>query len=230
MDFGRFTHLTFDCYGTLIDWESGILGALAPVLERHGVPVGEARLLRLYARHEAEQESGPYRRYRDVLRGVAEGIARELGFEPTAADLDALSDSVGRWPPFPDSAAALARLQTRYRLVILSNVDDAMFADSARLLGVDFDGVITAQQVGSYKPALKNFRVALERLGVARERVLHVAQSLFHDHVPAKALGLSTVWVRRASRLGDTGVAPPAAVEPDLVVGDLESLAAAMGL
>ena len=125
---------------------------------------------------------------------------------------------------------ALARLKTRYKLVILSNIDDAMFAETNRLLEVEFDEIITAQQVGSYKPSHANFEHALERLAVPREQVLHVAQSIFHDHVPAKTIGLTTVWVNRESRCPRTGVAPPAHAEPDLEVPDLKGLAVAAGL
>jgi len=228
--FEHFTHLTFDCYGTLIDWESGILAAVVPVLARRGVAAEAEQLLRLYVKYEAEQEAGPYKLYREVLQGVMAGIASELGFVPTAAELQALPDSVGHWPPFADTVAALRRLQTRYKLVIISNIDDLMFAETNVLLQVTFDDIITAQQVGSYKPALHNFHVALARLGVPLQQVLHVAQGLYHDHVPAKALGLTTVWVNRPSRLPGTGLALPVQVSPDLEVPDLQSLVDMIGL
>ncbi len=229
-DFDRITHLTFDCYGTLIDWEAGILEAVRPVLERHGVAAANEEILRAYVRLEAELEAGPYRPYREILRGVLTGMGPVFGFSPTEADREALPGSIGQWPPFPDTVEALRRLKQRYALVILSNIDDALFARTAPHLGVEFDAVITAQQVGSYKPAPANFRAALERLAVPREQVLHVAQSLYHDHVPAKALGLRTVWVNRPSRLTGTGVAPPADVQPDLEVPNLQSLVRLMGL
>lgn len=230
MDFDRFTHLTFDCYGTLIDWESGILAAVGTLLERHGIAAGEAEILRLYARHEAEEEKGPYKPYRTVLANVTAGMASDLGWTPAPADLDALADSVGSWPPFPDTVAALAKLGGRYELVILSNIDDALFAETAKHFTVDFADVVTAEQVGAYKPSRENFRAALGRLGVPGRQVLHVAQSLYHDHVPAKELGLATVWVNRRSRRPGTGVALPARVTPDLEVPDLASLVEAMGL
>ena len=229
MEFSRFTHLTFDCYGTLIDWETGILAALGPVLTRHNVAVDDTELLRLYTQFEAQQESGEYRPYRQVLEGVTEGIADVLGFRLTAEDRAALPASVGHWPPFPDTVAALMRLKERCKLVILSNIDDAMFAGTQRLLQVPFDAVITAEQVGSYKPAPAHFHAVLERLGAPREQILHVAQSLYHDHVPAKALGFSTVWVNRPSRLAGTGLALPAHVTPDLEVPNLQSLADMIG-
>jgi len=230
ISFENFTHLTFDCYGTLIDWETGILEAMRLVLAHRGITAEAERLLRLYVKHEAVQEAGPYKPYREVLQGVMAGIAGELGFVPTAAELRALPDSVGHWPPFSDTVAALRRLQTRYKLVIISNIDDAMFAETNTLLQVVFDDIITAQQVGSYKPALQNFHFALARLGVPLQQVLHVAQSLHHDHAPAKALGLTTVWVNRPSRLSGTGLALPVQVTPDLEVPDLQSLVALMGL
>ena len=228
--FETFTHLSFDCYGTLIDWETGILAAVRPILARRGVTAEPEQILRLYVKYEAEQEAGPYKPYRDVLQGVMASMAGALGFVPTAAELQALPDSVGHWPPFADTVAALTRLQTRYKLVIISNIDDAMFAETNTLLRVTFDDIITAQQVGSYKPALQNFHFALARLGVPHQQVLHVAQGLYHDHVPAKALGLTTVWVNRSSRLPGTGLALPVQVSPDLAVPDLRRLVEMMGL
>ena len=228
--FEHFTHLTFDCYGTLIDWETGILAAVMPVLARRGIAADAEQILQLYVKHEAEQEAGPYKPYRDVLQGVMAGIASELGFVPTAAELQVLPDSVGHWPPFADTVVALTRLQTRYKLVIISNIDDAMFAATNALLHVAFDDIITAQQVGSYKPSQQNFHFALARLGVSPQHALHVAQSLYHDHMPAKALGLTTVWVHRKSRLPGTGLTLPSQVSPDLEVPDLRSLVDMMGL
>ena len=230
IEFEKFTHLTFDCYGTIIDWEAGILAAVVPILVRHGVSVEEAELLRLYARYEAEQEAGPYKPYEQVLTGVMGSLAVELGFTPSAADLAALPESVGAWPPFADSIEALQRLQTGLELVILSNIDDDLFAATEALLGIEFDEVITAQQVGSYKPSPQHFEVALERLQVPRQQVLHVAQSLFHDHAPAKQLGFTTVWVNRPSRCPGIGVAPPTRCSPDLEVPDLRSLVELAGL
>jgi 2-haloacid dehalogenase len=226
IDFQQITHLTFDCYGTLVDWESGILSALGPVLAGHGVPAPDEHLLRLFTKFEAEEEAGSYRPYREVLRNVMAGIGASLGFKPSTQDLSTLPDSVKDWLPFPDSVAALAILKRRFRLAIISNVDDALFAATASRLEVGFEDVITAQQVRSYKPARRNFRAALMRLGVAPRRVLHVAQSLFHDHVPAHELGFPTVWVKRPSRLGATGLALRANVRPDLEVPDLRTLAA----
>ena len=133
--------------------------------------------------------------------------------------------SVADWPPFPDSAAALARLHERFRLGVITNCDDDLFAASARRLGVEFDWVITAQQAGSYKPSERNFQLAFERIDMPRERLLHVAQSLFHDHVPAKRLGLSTVWVDRRHGRPGGGATLPASATPDLTVPDMATLA-----
>ena len=225
LDLSRFEVLTFDCYGTLIDWEAGILAALRPVLAARGVSAPDEDLLERYARHEAVIEAGPYLRYRDVLARAMRGVCGELGVEPTAAEAAAFGDSVGAWPAFPDSPAALAALARRYRLGVITNCDDDLFAASNRRLGVTFDWVITAQEVGSYKPSHRNFEVAFERTGVPRERILHVAQSLFHDHVPAKALGLATAWIDRRHDRPGSGATPPASAVPDLAVPDLATFA-----
>ena len=230
LDFNRFTHLTFDCYGTLIDWETGILRAVQPVLQRHGLMALDTAILQLYARHEAEIEAGPYVPYREVLRGVMAGLAAELGFRPDEAELNVLAGSVGEWPPFADTVESLQRLQRRYKLVILSNIDDDLFAATQRQLGVEFDEVITAQQVGSYKPAPAHFETAIARLGVPVSQILHVAQSRYHDHVPAKALGFATVWVNRPSLLPGVGLTMPAEASPDLETPDLRTLVEQMGL
>ncbi len=230
IDVARVEALTFDCYGTLIDWERGILNAFQPLLARHDAEPGEDALLELYARHEAEVERGPYRTYREVLAASARGVCADLGVEPDAAAVAAFAGSVGVWPAFPDSAASLRRLGARFRLGVLTNCDDDLFAASARRLGVDFDTVVTAQQARGYKPRPENFELLLERLGLPPERVLHVAQSLFHDHVPAKALGLATVWIDRRRGRPGFGATPPAEAEPDATFPDLRSFAdAALG-
>ncbi len=225
IDYGRFEVLTFDCYGTLIDWEAGILAGLHRVLDARGVPADDEDLLERYARHEAAIESGPYLRYRDVLARGLRGVCAELDVEPTDEEAAAYGGSVGEWPAFSDSPDALARLRRRFRLAVITNCDDDLFAASNRRLGVTFDWVITAQQAGSYKPSHRNFEVAFERIGVPRERILHVAQSLFHDHVPAKELGLATAWVNRRHDRPGSGATPTASAVPDLVVPDMATLA-----
>jgi 2-haloacid dehalogenase len=227
LDFDRFEAMTFDCYGTLIDWESGILAALRPVLEAHGAEgeVEEEELLEAFGRHETTVEAGEYLAYREVLAGVLGRLGEELGFSPTDEEASAFGSSVGEWPPFEDSPAALRALGTRFGLGVITNCDDDLFARSAERLGVDFDWVITAERARAYKPSRRNFALAFETIGLPPERILHVAQSLFHDHVPAKRLGLATVWVDRREGRAGSGATPPATAEPDLRVPDLATLA-----
>ena len=227
MNYAGFEALTFDCYGTLIDWETGLANAFRSVLRAHGMDAADEDVIARYARYEAEAEAGPYLRYRDVLATGLRGVAGELGVEPTAAEVEAFSRSVADWPAFPDSADALARLARRYRLGVVTNCDDDLFAASNRRLGVAFDWIVTAEQVGSYKPDERNFQVAFERLGLPRERILHVAQSLYHDHVTAKRLGLATVWIDRRRGREGSGATPIADAAPDASFPDMASFAAA---
>jgi 2-haloacid dehalogenase len=225
IDFSRFDALTFDTYGTLIDWERGILNALQVVLSRDDVTRTEDELLEVYARHEAEVEGGVYRTYREVLAASVRGLCGELGVDPSDRAVADFSASVPEWPAFPDSAAALRRLATRFRLGVLTNCDDDLFAGSNRRLGVAFDWVVTAQQARGYKPRTENFEALFARVDVPRERILHVAQSLFHDHVPAKALGMTTVWINRRHDRPGFGATPAADATPDLVCPDMRSFA-----
>jgi len=226
MDFSRFTTLSFDSYGTLIEWEAGILPALRRVLERHGKTLNDAAILELYGEFESEAEKPPYRKYRDVLKSVVRAFGKRLGFLPEAQDLETLAGSVPSWPAFPDAVDALRKLKKRYRLAIISNIDDDLFAETSKLLDVDFDAVITAEQAQSYKPSLRNFELALERLAVPREHLLHVGQSIYHDVIPAQSLGLATVWVNRKSARPGVGAVKAADGRPDLEVPDLATLAA----
>lgn len=225
MNFAPFTVLTFDCYGTLIDWEAGILAGLRSVLDPRGIFPGDDELLGLFAELEAPIQYGEFRSYRDVLDLTMAALAARLGFTPTDAERTAISASLPSWRPFPDTVAALARLKTRYQLGVISNVDDDLFAGSARQLGVDFDWVVTAQQVRSYKPSTNNFERALERIGRPRSEILHCAQSLYHDVGPANGMGLATVWVDRRAGKAGTGATPPSSAKPDLTVPDLATLA-----
>ena len=224
-DFGRFDVLTFDCYGTLIDWEAGISSALLAMLEAHGVQATAEDVLATYAGYEAELEAGPYRAYRDVLGLAMSSVGIDHGIQPTASEMAAFGGSVQDWPAFPDSAAALRRLHERFRLGVITNCDDDLFAASSRRLGVTFDWVVTAQQARRYKPNPRGFELAFERIGLPTSRILHVAQSLFHDHVTAKRLGLATVWVNRRQGRAGTGATPSAKVTPDLTVPDMATLA-----
>ena len=230
LDLASFDVLTFDCYGTLIDWETGILAALhraldAPARALGGAMPSDDQLLEAFARHEATIEAGRYRPYREVLGGTHEGIAADLGLAVDDEALAAFGGSVVEWPAFPDSAAALVDLVARYRLGVITNCDDDLFAASEARLGVRFDPVVTAQQTRRYKPNPRGFELAFERIGLPTSRILHVAQSLFHDHVTARRLGLRTVWVDRRSGRAGAGATPPAEATPDLVVPDLRTLA-----
>ena len=225
LDFDRFDVLTFDCYGTLIDWEAGILAALRAPLAAHGVTAADEDVLEAFARHEAEVEAGPYRRYREVLGEVLGAMVGHFGGEASAAERETFGASVADWPAFPDSPAALARLHERFKLGVITNCDDDLFAASQRRLGLEFDYLVTAQQAKRYKPNPRGFELMFERVGLPPARILHVAQSLFHDHVPAKRLGLSTVWVDRRGTRPGFGATPPAEATPDLIVPDMATLA-----
>ncbi len=227
IDYRDVDALTFDCYGTLIDWETGLWEAFRPVLAAHAVEMDPDDVLTRFARHEAAAESGTYQRYTEVLAAGLRGVADELGFIPDDDEVAAFSRSVEAWPAFPDSVDALVRLKRRFRLGVITNCDDDLFAASNRRLGVEFDWIVTAQQVGAYKPSEANFLVAFERLGLPHDRIVHVAQSLFHDHVPAKRLGLTTVWIDRRHDRPGSGATPPAEASPDAVYPDMASFAAA---
>lgn len=227
LDFTRFEILTFDCYGTLINWEAGILSALHRILSAHGKDLDDATMLKLYGDFELLAEQGTFRPYKEVLQLVVRQFADELHFTPTPQELRSLSDSLPSWKPWPDTVAALRQLKSRFRLAILSNVDDALFAGTRLQLGVEFDAVITAQQAQAYKPSLKIFEFALSRFNAPAHRVLHVGQSIYHDVVPAQTLGLATVWVNRPSARPGVGAVKAANATPDLTVSTLEELAAA---
>ncbi len=225
LNFDQFRLVTFDCYGTLIDWETGIFSALRPVLAAHGKTIADSELLRLYSELESEAEQGEFFAYREVLQSVVRGLGKRLAFDPTESQIRSLPDSLPGWLPFPDTIAALGKLKARYQLAVISNVDDDLFAPTARRLEVPFDYVITAQQARAYKPSLQVFKLAQQRTGVALDRWLHVAQSLYHDVVPARSLGVATVWVNRPSPRPGAGAARAASAQPDLEVPDLKSLA-----
>lgn len=196
-----FKVLTFDCYGTLIDWESGMVEALRPLSERAGRALSRDEILEAHARHESSQQTWtPGMVYRDLLAIVYKRLAEEWGVAVTAEDCAAYGDSVRFWPAFADSAGALQYLKKHYRLVILSNVDNRSFAHSNRKLEVEFDAVYTAEDVGSYKPSERNFDYMLEKLaslGVQKAEILHTAESMFHDHGPANRHGLASCWIYR---------------------------------
>ena len=222
--------ISFDCYGTLIDWESGIARALAEWARRGGRHFDRLELLAAFADAEPEVQSAyPEIAYPRVLAEVARRIGKRFGLGVSDSDAAGFAASIARWPAFSDTSAALAELQQRFRLAILSNVDKASFAATQKALGIEFDLVCTAEEIGSYKPSPRNFRFLLARLsdmGIAKEEVLHAAQSLFHDVEPAGKLGIRTAWVDRYGGVG-TGAAraPKGEALPDLTVSSLAELA-----
>lgn len=207
-----FKVLTFDCYGTLIDWETGILDALRPLLRKDPVERSRDEVLTSFARHETAQEAQtPDMIYSELLGQVHRRLAEEWGVAASETDHRAFGGSVGDWPAFADSAASLSYLKQFHKLVILSNVDRKSFAESRKRLGVAFDAVYTAEDIGSYKPDFGNFRYmigALKRSGYAERDILHIAQSLFHDHAPANAMGLCSAWIDRRSDAAGSGATP----------------------
>jgi len=230
IDFDKYEVVMFDCYGTLIDWEAGILAALRPVMAVHGIDMSDDAVLESYARIEAAAEAGAYRPYALLLRSVMEQLGQRLGFEPDVTQLGALAASIKDWPPFPDTVASLKRLKTKYKLAIISNIDDGLFEGSAKQLRIPFDHVVTAQQAGAYKPSLDTFNFALDKIGVARDRVLHVAQSLYHDIAPARKLNLNNVWVNRRKHTVGWGATPASDARPDFEVASLGELVDRAGL
>jgi 2-haloacid dehalogenase len=220
VDFDQFTALSFDCYGTLIDWETGLLDAVRPLLRSHRQDLNDRQILDIYSELEPKAQN-PYRRYRQVLANVARGFGERLGFPVSEAEAESLPESLRNWQPFPDTRAALEKLKTKYKLAIISNTDDDLFAASARHLQVKFDEVITAEQAKAYKPSLEPFHLALRRLGLPAQRLLHVGQSVYHDVLPAQSLGIATVLVYRRG----FGATRPTEGRPDLEVPDLQTLA-----
>ncbi len=225
--------LSFDCYGTLIDWEAGLSAVLVPWARDRGLTLTGEQLLTEFASIEAAVEAErPVRVYPDVLARSMQLLGTKLDAEVTGEDAARLASSVPDWPAFPDSRDALLALGKRFKLIILSNVDRASFAASSARLGATFARVITAQDVGSYKPSQGNFdalTAAAAQLGIGPGRLLHVAQSLFHDHVPAKQAGLPTVWINRRHDRPGWGATPqpPAPVTPDWEFPSMADFAAA---
>jgi len=208
-----FTVLTFDCYGTLIDWETGINAALQPWLQRHGLTLSADTVLETFAQHEsAQQAETPTMRYAELLMTLHRRLGRHWRLPSSEAEAEAFGHSIANWPAFPDSAEALQYLKQYYTLVILSNVDRHSFAASNHRLQITFDAIYTAEDIGSYKPDQRNFTYMLEHLaaqGVAPGHILHTAQSVFHDHIPATALGLATCWIDRRHAQTGHGATPP---------------------
>jgi len=230
LDFNQFEVVSFDCYGTLIDWESGILPVLKQLLSSREMDLSENQTLELFAEFESELEKdkNDYIKYRKILQLIVKKIGQRFNCEPTGTELNSLALSVKNWQPFPDTVAALAALKQKYKLAVISNIDDDLFAGTAKHLKVEFDWLITAEQVRSYKPSTRNFEIAIDRMGIAPEKLLHVAQSLYHDIVPAASMGISTVWVNRRQGKVGFGATLPASAQPDLEVPDLKTLVEAI--
>jgi 2-haloacid dehalogenase len=226
-----FKVMSFDCYGTLIDWESGILAALRPLADRAGVTLDGEAMLAEFAVHESQQQAAtPDMPYAALLGLVHARLARFWAVADDAAEAGRFGASVGDWPAFPDTVAALHKLQERYRLVILSNVDRLSFRATEQRLGVTFDAIYTAQDVGSYKPDPRNFTYLIERLaadGFQKSDILHVAQSLYHDHAPANQIGLASAWIDRRHGAAGWGATtpPPSDVRYDFCFRSLAELA-----
>jgi 2-haloacid dehalogenase len=225
LDFSRFKILTFDCYGTLINWEAGIFSALRPILSAHGKSISDAQLLEIYGDLEVQAEQGEFRRYRDVLQLVVSGFGKQLGFEPSDQEKRSLPESLDNWQPFADTVRALEQLKSKFKLAVISNVDDDLFASTVPKLKVKFDHVITAQQAHCYKPGMKVFNLALQTIGIPASQILHCGQSIYHDVIPAQSLGMATVWVNRPSPRAGVGAVIAASGRPDLEVPNLETLA-----
>jgi len=228
-----FEAISFDCYGTLIDWEAGLAAVLGPWARSRGLALDDEALLTAYARHEEHAEASyPGELYPGILRRSLAALGQELGAEVSEDDAHRLAGSVPDWPAFGDSPAALAALGRRFKLIIVSNVDRSSFEGSRRRLGVSFDSVLTAQDIGSYKPSPRNFDALLaeaRRLGVGEGRLLHAAQSLFHDHVPAQRAGLRTAWINRRHDRPGWGAtpSPPEGITPDWEFPSMAAFAAA---
>ena len=220
MRLSDFKVLTFDCYGTLIDWETGMIDALAPLSSRSPTPLSRNAILEAHALVESmQQRATPTMPYRDLLAVVAKRLTERWGVSASWDECRAYGRSIGDWPAFADTAQALGYLKRHFKLVILSNIDNESFAASQRRLAASFDAVYTAEDIGSYKPAERNFTYMLDNLeasGVRRSEILHVAESLFHDHAPAKALGLVSCWIHRRHAEAGSGATMPLTEAPKI--------------
>jgi len=213
--------ITFDCYGTLIDWESGIVAAVEGWLARHGRSASRADILHQYAAFEPEAQVGQYRHYRDVLAVVMHRFSESYAIPLAVGDERLLAESLAGWSPFPDVAEALVQLASRYRLVILSNVDRDLFAGTRAHFPPVFAGVVTAEDVQAYKPAHRHFHAAMEQFGCTPGQMLHAAESLFHDILPCRELGIPHCWINRKGKTMGTGATRGAVVQPEAEAASL---------
>jgi len=223
LDFDSFRCISFDCYGTLIDWETGILQAMRAILNAHNIEITDDEILHKYSQLEPAEQRRNYRSYKEILQGVVIGFADRYGFRASLEQTKSLADSLAHWRPFPDTVPALRQLKKKFKLAVISNIDDDLFQQTARWLEVPFDFVITAQQAKSYKPAHNNFHLALTRIALPKEQLLHAAESLFHDIAPCNQLGIRSVWVnRRGSK--PASATRSAEAKPDLEVPTVQRL------
>lgn len=220
LDFNQFELISFDCYGTLVDWKRSLKEIMNPFIQRHNLNLSKDQLFELFLRSDQFCISEDYKPYRDILVSIMDQMGKELNINLKEAERTCLVDRFGDWTAFPDTPDALQELKRKYKLAIISNVDDEMFDVTKRCLGVRFDFIITAKQAGSYKPSKNNFIKALEKFGMPSEKVLHVAQSIYHDIIPTNELGWHNVWVNRYNEPERTDPAE----FPDLEVPDLKSL------
>jgi 2-haloacid dehalogenase len=237
MELTSFTALSFDCYGTLIDWDTGISAILLPWARHHGLDLNQRELLVAHAAAEGRaQRENPGELYPDILARSFRGLGAAFGLPVTDEEAAGLGASIPDWPAFPDSPRALATLARRYKLILLSNVDRASFAASNERLHGQFSAILTAQDIGSYKPSLHNFEYALRDLehtfGTKKADILHTAQSIFHDVVPARSVGLATMWINRRKSVGGWGATPAPKAAGALTTPDIEvaSMADFVGL
>ena len=220
MDYQKIRLLSFDCYGTLIDWKESVLSILESFFKDSPLSFSREELFRAFLEADRKMISDNYLSYREILAQVIELMAEDLRFSIDPASMYMLSDHFSEWKPFPDTVRSLKQLKEKFQLGIISNVDDELFSISNKLLEVDFDFIVTAQQIGSYKPDHRNFQRALEVFNIEKQEHLHVAQSIYHDIIPANQLGLNKVWVNRYEEPERTNPLE----YPDLEVPDLQSL------
>jgi 2-haloacid dehalogenase len=220
----KYEYISFDCYGTLIDWETGILNFFSNIKIKYQLEIDDVTILNYYAKFEAEEEHKTYKPYKEILRNVYLQFGKAFSFPIPVYDEYNLAKSVKIWPPFKDSSFALQKLQEKYKLVIISNIDDDLFTYSQQLLNVNFNHVFTALQMKSYKPSLSNFKYVQESLSLHKDNWLHVAQSLYHDLKPINQLGIDSIWINRPSIAGEKGVAPSVDFTPTISFRSMEEL------
>jgi len=213
--------LTFDCYGTLIDWETGISEALTLLLAKHDLTINAKSLLQMYATHELAERNKPYQSYKTLLRNVVSSIFAEFKLAASSDEQDFLPYSIKNWPPFTDTVKSLNFLHQKYKLGVISNIDNDLFEISHSKMPIHFSWIVTAEQAQSYKPNLDPFTLALEKIPYPKENILHIAESNYHDIAPAKHLGIKSVWVRRQEISNAT---LKSSINPDIEVSDLACL------